>query len=390
MRITYVTENFKPQINSVALNAARAVRHLRAAGHQVELLRPRQPGEASSDTAEELRTPGCRLPLFRSGQVHFGLASAAALQRRWQLSGLPDLVHVATAGPLAWAALAAARASGVATSAELRFKLHAGAGRQHGAAVTLMRAYLKRLHRMADTSFVATQELAGHLAAQGFQNLQLLGGGVESAAFSPQWRDCWLRHDWRAADDHPVLLYVGRLAADKNAELALQAYEHLRQDHRSLRMVVVGDGPLRRHLQAGYPRVRFAGWQTGTELARHYASADVCLFPSLSTNFGNVTLEAMASGLVLVAFDTAAARVHVVDGETGFLASPLAGPASADGFIETTRRALAASAVDHPLRQRARQAALRADWHGVLCSFEARLQHLSKHAPAVQPHAALA
>lgn len=382
MRLTYVTETFAPQINGIALTAERTLLHLRAAGHQVELLRPRQEDEAPCNTADEWRTAGGRLPLNNGWS--FGLAGSEAIRRRWHLAGqLPELVHVATSGPLAWAALAAARAEGIATSADLRLSVRPQ--QAGGWAASLKLAYLKRLHGMADCSFVATRELAAQWAARGFENLQVLGRGVDSVAFSPQWRDCWLRRDWRACNHNPVLLYVGRLSADKNVQLALQTFEQLRQDERSLRMVVVGDGPLRRQLQARYPRVRFAGWQRGTELARHYASADVCLFPSLVQSFGSITLEAMASGLALVAFDAAAAAVHVSDGVNGFLARP--GPSAATcqhAFLEAARRALAAAAADHPLRRQARLAALRADWHSALGGFEARLHSLASHAPAIK------
>lgn len=382
MRITYVTETFTPQINGVALAAERTVRHLCGAGHQVELLRPRQAGEPPCRTPNEWRTAGGSLPVRR--EIHFGMAGSDAIRRRWHRAGqAPELVHVATSGPLGWAALAAARAEGIATSADLRSSVHARPPRAAGWAAPLVQAYLKRLHRMADASFVPTRELAGQLAARGFENLQVLGRGVDNAAFSPQWRDCWLRRDWRACNHNPVLLYVGRLSADKNVELALQTFEQLRQDERTLRMVVVGDGPLRRQLQAQHPRVRFAGWQRGTELARHYASADVCLFPSLNPSFGNVTLEAMASGLALVAFDTAAAGLHVSDGRNGFLARTGSPFTARQYFVDAARRALAAAALDHPLRHQARLAALRADWADTLAGFESRLLNLASCAPAL-------
>ena len=387
MRITYVTETFTPQINGLALTAERTLRHLRGAGHQVELLRPRQGGEAPCNTLEEWRTAGLSLPLKED--VHWGLASSDAIRRRWHLAGQPpDVVHVATCGPLAWAALTAARAEGLATSADLRLPLLASESppdqsRSHCSWLSALQfEHLERLHRLADCSFVPTREIANQLAARGFENLQVLGRGVDGIAFSPHWRDGWLRRDWRAREHHPVLLYVGLLAVHKNAELALQTFEQLRLEKPSLRMIVVGDGPLRRELQARHPRVRFAGWQTGTELARHYASADVCLFPSLTESFGSITLEAMASGLALVAFDRAAAGLHVADGKTGFLARPAAGEAAARHFVDAARKALAAAEPEHPLRQQARVAALRADWHATLSVFERRLHRVASHTPS--------
>ena len=382
MHITYVTESFPPQISGVALTAERTLRYLRAAGHRVELVRPRQIGEAPGDTAEEWRTAGGTLGSHHG--LHFGVASSEQIRRRWHLAAQrPDVVHVATCGPLAWAALSAARREGIATSAELRLCLPATACQLGSWASSLRCAYLKRLHRMADCSFVPTRELAGQLIGLGFENLHPLGRGVDGIAFSPQWRDAWLRRDWRARDHRPVLLHVGRLARNKNVELALQTFEQLRLEEPGLRMVVVGDGPLRHELQARYPRARFVGWQTGIELARHYASADVCLFPSLHETFGSITLEAMASGLALVAFDRASAAVHVSDGETGFLARPAGGESGRRHFVDAARRALAAAAVEHPLRQAARLRALRADWHSTLATFERRLQNLASHTPSV-------
>jgi glycosyltransferase involved in cell wall biosynthesis len=133
----------------------------------------------------------------------------------------------------------------------------------------------------------------------------------------------------------------------------------------------VGDGPLRRSLQASHPHVHFVGVQRGSELAAHYASADVFLFPSLSETFGNVTLEALASGLAVVAFDAAAAGALIRDGRNGLLA-----PAGdADGFV---RAACAAVQRDlGPLRERARQTALASDWEPVLHRFEQRLAALA-------------
>jgi glycosyltransferase involved in cell wall biosynthesis len=187
-----------------------------------------------------------------------------------------------------------------------------------------------------------------------------------------------------------VLLHVGRLAPEKNVEVALDAYERLRAAVPSLRMVVVGDGPSRGRLQARYPQVRFAGTQRGTDLARHYASADVFLFPSLTDTFGNVTLEAMASGLAVVAYDTAAAGMHVQDGINGWLAQPQGGVAGAEAYFQATRRALAAAQVNSPLRRQARQTARAADWDSVLRAFEQRLRATAGVAPAPRTHAALA
>lgn len=395
MRIAYVTETFPPEINGVSLTAERTLRYLRDAGHQVQLLRPRQPGEARADNRDEWRTPGGPIPMYPA--LRWGRCSVGDLQRRWRRHGgsvMPELVHVATPGPLAWSALRAARSMGIATSADFRTNFHAYSHHYGlGWLGPLVLAGLRRMHRLADATFVPTAELAAELQGAGFERLHVAGRGVDAERFSPAWRDDWLRREWHARATDPVLLYVGRLAAEKNVGLALQTFERLRRAHRGVQMVVVGDGPSRRRLEAAHPRARFVGALRGSELARHYASADVFLFPSRTETFGNVTLEALASGLAVVAFDTAAAGQHLRHGVNGWLVPMQRGQPAAEqreAFLATAQRALATAHPTSPLRWEARQTARQCDWASVLAPFEQRLRALAR--PVVTPvsHAALA
>ncbi len=392
MRIAYITETHPPEINGVALTAARAVAYLRGAGHSVQLLRPRQPGEGQRRDAQEWRSHGGPIPMY--ADLRYGFARPRQLLRAWSAPErrtghpggnrfTPDLVHVATPGPLAWAALRAARSMGVPTSADFRTNFHAYS-RHYGLGwlEPLVLHYLRRLHAMADCNFVPTRALARELGGQGFERLAVVGRGVDAHRFAPRWRDAALRASWGAQGDAPVLLYVGRLAAEKNVELALQAHHRLLERMPAARLVLVGDGPLRARLQAAHPQAHFAGIQCDESLARHYASADVFLFPSLTDTFGNVTLEALASGLAVVAFDSAAAAEHVRDGVSGWLAAPQASRADTEAaFHGALARAVTPRTwqMDAPLRQAAREAALRADWPRVLQRFE---QHLCNTADA--------
>ena len=326
--------------------------------------------------------------------LRYGIVSAGQLRRRWRENDgalAPELVHVTTPGPLAWQALRAARAEGIATSADFRTNFHAYS-RHYGMAwlEPAVLGYLRRLHAMADATFVPTHELALQLDAQGFTNLQVVARGVDAERFAPIWRDAGLRARWGAGEDDPVLLHVGRLAAEKNVQLALDAFERLRPQQPGLRMVVVGDGPLRERLQAAHPAVHFAGTQRGEALARHYASADVFLFPSLTDTFGNVTLEAMASGLAVVAYDTAAAGLHVHDGVSGWLAPLWEGRDGSEAFINAAHCALATARPQSAMRRHARQIARRCDWDSVLRSFDRRLRALANPVIGPSGHAALA
>merc|ERR1711879_146981 len=127
--------------------------------------------------------------------------------------------------------------------------------------------------------------------------------------------------EWGVSAEQKVLLYVGRIAAEKNIPLAIQAYQRAQLQHPDIKLVMVGDGPMREDLHKEYPDIVFAGVQTGDTLARYFASADVFVFPSLTETFGLVTLEAMASGLPVVAFDMAAAHKYVSPGLEGVLAT---------------------------------------------------------------------
>lgn len=369
MRIEYVTETWPPEVNGVALTAARAVDHLRAKGHAVRVVRPRQRDEAPRCDDHEWLTAGMALPMYP--QLRLGWAGAAALRARWR-EQIPELVHVATPGPLGWNALRAAQALGIACSAEFVTRFDACAGHYGwGWAQAPLRAYLRHLHAGADVNFVPTAALAQSLAQQGFEHLVVLGRGVDAERFSPRWRDEALRRAWRVGPFEPVLLYVGRLAPEKEVEHAFMAFERWRRHLPRLRFIVVGDGPSRAALERCHPDATFLGVLQGADLSRAYASADVFLHPSRTDTFGNVVLEAAASGLVVVAYDQAAAQAHLRDRVSACLARS----DSTRAFDEALLRALAVAHLPtHPMRGQARQAALAADWPQVLARFESQLR----------------
>jgi glycosyltransferase involved in cell wall biosynthesis len=178
-------------------------------------------------------------------------------------------------------------------------------------------AWLRRFHNRGDATLVPTQELQQQLTDQGFKHVERLGRAVDTRQFHPGWRDAALRASWGLADDDIAVLSVGRLAPEKNLGLLIRSFRALQAERPSAKLIFVGDGPARGELQAANPDAIFRGIQRGDELARHYASADLFLFPSLSETFGNVTLEAMSSGLATVAFDYGATREHLRDGEHG-------------------------------------------------------------------------
>lgn len=367
MRLAYVTETWPPEINGVSFTAERTVRYLRAAGHDVQLVRPRQEGEDPRDDEDEWRTAGWPIPMYPA--LRFGWAGSAAFRARWR-EHAPDLVHAVTPGPLARAALQAAALEHIPATADFRTNFHTYS-RHYGCgwAEPLVLAWLRSLHRRVQCTFAPTDAMAAELRRRRFGEVQVVGRGVDAQRFSPEHRDLELRRQWGASAVDPVFLYVGRLAAEKNVRLAGAAFEAVRVRQPRARLVVVGDGPQRALLAAHHPHAHFAGEQRGAALAAHYASADVFLFPSLTDTFGNVVLEAMASGLLVVAYDVAAARQHLVDGWSACLAAP----SQPHRFGIAALRALPSAPFESTLRRRARRTALALDWNAVLRRFEQQL-----------------
>ncbi len=361
--LAVVSETYPPEVNGVAMTVGRLVQGLRRRGHRVEVVRPRQgAGDGGGDGERTL--PGLPLPGYRG--LRFGLPAGGRLRQLWRRQR-PDLVHVVTEGPLGWSAVAAARRLGIPVTSGFhtnfdRYAMHYGLGWLRPAVA----AYLRALHRRTQATVVPTAALAAELAGAGIGGVHVVGRGVDSALFDPARRSARLRADWGVAADAPACLYVGRLAPEKNLALVLRSFAAIRERHPAARLIWVGDGPAGAQLAAAHPEQHFAGVRTGIDLAAHYASADLFLFPSLSETYGNVVAEAMASGLPVMAYRSAAAAELIVDRHNGGVASPGDEAAFIAGALEllADRQRLA------ELAQAARTTMLPRNWEGVIASFE--------------------
>lgn len=320
MRYAIVTETYPPDVNGVALTVQGLEQGLRARGHDVRLVRPRH----ASDTAEacaphEVLVAGAPLPRYPG--LRFGLPATRRLLAHWRETR-PDAIYVATEGPLGWSAVRAARRLGIpaSTGFHTRFDEYM---RDYGAAFLAQTAlrWMRRFHNGAACTLVPTRELQQFLQAHGFRDVVMLARAVDTGLFDPARRSSALRSQWglgaSAAAPGFAAIHVGRIAAEKNLELAVRAFRELQKARPDARFVWVGDGPARERLQHDHPDFVFCGVQRSEALARHFASGDLFVFPSRSETFGNVTLEAMASGVPTVAFDYGAAREHLRDGVHG-------------------------------------------------------------------------
>ena len=180
-------------------------------------------------------------------------------------------------------------------------------------------AYLRKLHNRTRATMVPTQALMQQLQARGYRNLTLMSRGVAIEQFRPLARSEALRERWGVAPHDVVLLYVGRLAKEKNLGTVLATCSAVQARLPRAKMVFVGDGPMRKALQEACPQAVFCGLQAGDDLAAHYASVDLFLFPSVTETYGNVVPEALASGLAVLSYAHAAAANLIRDGRNGAL-----------------------------------------------------------------------
>jgi glycosyltransferase involved in cell wall biosynthesis len=320
LRIAVVTETWPPEVNGVAVTLSKLIHHLGRRQHTIQLIRPRQ--DKNDEGLEhigwsELLLRG--LPIPRYPQLKLGLPSKKALIKAWSTKR-PDLVHIATEGPLSWSALQAAHTLRLPVTSDFRTNFHSYC--QHYGVGWLSKpiaAYLRKFHNRTGFTMVPTQAMKFQLEAMGFKNLKVVARGVDTQLFHPDKRSDAMRQRWGVTPDTLVLLSVGRLAAEKNLDLTIQTYQALVAAGRPVKMVFAGDGPMRAATKAKCPDALFMGMCSHDELATLYASADLLLFPSLTETFGNVTLEALSSATPVLAFDCAAASDFVTDKKNGWL-----------------------------------------------------------------------
>lgn len=367
LRITLVSETFPPEINGVANTLGRLCEGLRQRGHDIEIVRPRQAGEAPvHNDPHVLLCRGWGLPGYPG--LQWGEVSMHKLLRRWRRQR-PDVLYIATEGPLGLSALRAARRLGVpvVSGFHTNFPQYSG---QYGLGLLarLLTHYLRWFHRRTAITLVPSVSQRLELERRGFERLELLARGVDACLFNPARRSQVLRESWGLGPDDIAVLHVGRLAAEKNLGVLRPCLDALQKSypHKHLRLIVVGDGPQRASLQQQVPDAVFCGAQRGEVLAEHYASGDLFLFPSLTETFGNVVLEGMASGLAVVAYDEAAAAQHIRHGHSGALAMP--GDQAA--FIDAACWLLEEEETLRRVRLNARQHASRQGWPGIVEQFE--------------------
>jgi glycosyltransferase involved in cell wall biosynthesis len=282
MRIAIVSDAWLPQVNGVVRTIDTVRAKLAAAGHKLLVIGP-----------DRFRT----LPCPTYPEIRLALLPTRAVATLLDAFGA-DAIHIATEGPLGMAARRYCRARGFAFTTSFHTKFAEYLHARTKVPVSWTYAWLRRFHAASARIMVATPSLEVELTQHGFARLARWSRGVDTALFRPQAPALTL--------PRPVFLYVGRVAVEKN----IGAFLSLPLDGSKL---VVGDGPQLAQLRRRHPDVHFAGAQQGEALARHYAAADVFVFPSRTDTFGLVLLEALASGVPVAAYPVTGPR-DVIDG----------------------------------------------------------------------------
>jgi len=294
VRLTLVTDAWLPQVNGVVTTLRAVVDWLEANGHTVDVIHP--------GLFRCVPCPGYR-------EIRLALPGHG-VERRLRAYP-PDRVHIATEGPLGWAAARALERRGwrYTTAFHTRFPdyIHA---RLPLIPARWGYAVLRRFHGRAAATLVPTPALARELEQWGFDNLIIWTRGVDTRVLNPSAR-------FDPGYERPIFVYAGRVATEKNLDAFLDL------DLEGTR-VVVGDGPDRARLEAAHPEVVFTGYRYGRDLAAWLASADVFVFPSRTDTYGLVMLEAMACGLPVAAYPVTGPIDVVSDGVTGCLDDDLA------------------------------------------------------------------
>lgn len=275
MRLAIATDAWLPQVNGVVRTLQMTIAQMAERGHEIELIAP--------DRFLTVPMPGYH-------EIRIAVAPRAGTRRALRFFA-PDVVHIVTEGPIGWAARRWCIDKNVPFTTAFHTRFSDYLAVRTGISADYFWPLMRRFHRQSSGVFVSTPSLRDELAGRGITGIRHWSRGIDTALFRPDGK----RHPRLAGLAGPLLLYVGRVAAEKNLEAFLGA------EVRGVK-VIVGDGPALASLRQYHPRALFLGALAGEELASAYRAADVFVFPSLTDTFGLVMIEALACGVPVAAF----------------------------------------------------------------------------------------
>ncbi len=353
MKIALFTETFLPKVDGIVTRLKHTVEHLQRQGDQVLVFCP-EGGLTEYKGARVAGVSGFPLPLYPELKMAFPRPSIGEELEAFQ----PDLVHVVNPAILGLGGIFFAKAANIPLVASYhthlpKYLAHYGLGMLEG----VLWEMLKMAHNQALLNLCTSTAMVDELSEHGIENCALWQRGVDTESFHPDLASVAMRE--RLTQGHPedpLLVYVGRLSAEKGIDRIKPILEAIP----NARLALVGDGPYREELEALFTDLPayFVGYLQGEELGAAYASADAFVFPSLTETLGLVVLEAMAAGCPVIAANAGGIPDIVTDGENGFLFDPQ----NDRGAIEATQRLLANPLERDNIRRAARQEAERWGW----------------------------
>jgi len=363
MRVAIITENFLPKLDGVTRTLARLLEHLQANGHQTLLLGP-ESGMEEYAGAEVIGTAGLPFPFYP--ELKFNFFRPLFIRRLHEFR--PEILHIVDPVILGATGLAAARLFNIPIISSYHTNLAAYC--EHFGFSLLTRPmwlYNRFVHNQCSLTFCPSPSTATMLQKQGFEHLRIWPRGVDMELFNPTRRNAEVRASWLQGHEKQktVLLYVGRVSWEKNLRLLVRAYREM--DHESCHLVIVGHGPAYAEIQQDLNDVpvTFTGYLSGEALATAYASADVFAFPSYTETFGQVVLEAMASGLPVVGVRSEGVCDLVQSGYTGLLldAETMSEDEQIAAYRADLERLVSNEQMRTQMRQAAHREALGRSWH---------------------------
>lgn len=357
LRVAVVSSSYNYIKDGIALTMNRLVSFLEAQGVVVLVFAPVARTPAFEHSGEVVPVPSVAIPIRPEYRMAFGLVGEA---RRRLKAFKPDIIHITVPDLLGLQALRLGRALGVpvVSSFHTRYETYLNYYAGLGLLALPYRYYERFFYRSCRSVYVPSESMIDVLAARGIAgNVSLWSRGVDAERFNPSRSSSSWRQRYQIGRDEFVVLFVSRLVREKDLATLGAVFNSL-GDERKVRCVVVGDGPDRAMIEARSPKAIFTGFLEGDQLAEAYASSDLFVFPSFTETFGNVTLEAMASGLPVVCADATGNRSLVVNGETGFLV-----PAGDIGeFLSRIRQLRGDAALRRQFGDAARARSLKYSW----------------------------
>ncbi|MGM0751298.1 MAG: glycosyltransferase family 4 protein [Bacillota bacterium] len=319
MRVALFSDTYHPQVNGVARTLKRLTNHYEKRGIEYKVFVPdTQEKKGSYPNVHSFTS----FPFFFYPECRTAIANPKTIEK--QLKDFsPTLIHVTTPLTMGLYGVRGAKKMNLplAASYHTHFDLYLNYYKMMWVTPLLWK-YMKWFYSQADRIFVPSNETKIHLEKQGFTHLSIWGRGVDCQTYSPEKRSSELRRKYNINKKY-ILLYVGRLAPEKDLDTLWKTIQHLPEKLKNqVQWVIVGDGPMKNELmeKTKGEDVLFTGYVTGKELAEVYASSDLFVFPSASETFGNVVLEAFASGLPAVVADKGGVTNIVDHDQTGRIA----------------------------------------------------------------------